>query len=695
MSAVDGLDWTDVKDSSGIPLSNYMFVTPDGSLFDPEDTALSMVLGLEFTVFMVIVISAIWLTGYVVSFRWLDYLAEPLRAVGDSLTNQIGIPIVLTAAASIGAFFVAWCVARGYHAKAVLQVVTMLAVAVLGPTYLAQPLADVLSSDGLLVRGRDVGISVAAGLTGDASPETGSIIDTLSGSLADNFARHPLQVWNFGHVVDDSPRCRAGWSAGVLAGSEAQVARAMSACGDSYAFAKTENPNMGQVGTGLVLLIFGTILLLFLAYLAIKIFLAALSSIYHAILAIFGFAAGGFIYGPTQTFLVRNLVDIVGDAFSMVSYTIYLGVYAFVLDSMFRAAPGGGLAVIFVSGILMIAGFALLRRLDISLIGGQSRIATQIGAALAGKPASAVAATAGMGEVSLRYTMSPGHLATAGMRWLNDLSAINASPVTSWLFRRPNPLTYFSGLQQHMNYLNYELLLGRLPPETAESWMGRLTAGKNAHDAAARLAVAEFGGHNPRAAAAAVTNVVDLSGDLGDALGALMVAGFSEKMARRAIQANVLMNTAGEDNPVVYGPLAKVAAALELADNARDLPGVQRDAYVAQFVESASLFHRVASRPLYRDNRNVDHEFVRKVTENWNKSYEELKNSVPAEEWRSVNGDTRRYIGSSLADALNEAAKSYSKERTDEKLAEAANIKDIAVNLDSILSNTNVGIWTN
>ncbi|WP_067479949.1 hypothetical protein [Nocardia amamiensis] len=696
MSAIDGLAWADVKDSSGIPLSNYLFASHRSGLFDPEDTALSMVLGLEFTMFMVIVISAIWLTDYVVSFRWLDWLAEPLRAVGDGLTNQIGTPIVLTVAASIGAFFVAWFVVRGYHAKAALQVVTMLAVAVLGATYLTQPLADVLSSHGLLVRGRDVGISVAAGLNGDGSPDAEAIIDTLNGTLADNFVRHPVQVWNFGHVVDDSPTCRAAWSSGVLAGNEAQVVRGMNACGDSYAYAKTQNPSMGQVGTGLVLLIFGTILLLFLAYLALKIFLAALSSIYHAILAIFGFAAGGFIYGPTQTFLVRNLVNIVGDAFSMVSYTIYLGIYVLVLKKLFQVAPGGGLAVIFVGGVLMIAGFALLRRLDFTLLGGQNRIAAQIGATIVGKPAAAGGvAMSGMGESSLRHTLSPGHLAATGMRWLNDFSAINANPVTSWLFGRPSPFTRFSAMQQHMNYLNYELLLGRVPREAAEGWMGRLTAGKNAHDAAARLAVAEFGGHHARAAAAAVSNVLDLGGDAGDALGALMVAGFSEAMGRRAIQSHVLMNKAAEDNPVVYGPLAKVAAALELADTARDLPAASRDAHIAQFAESASLFRRVATRPLYRDNRDVDHSFVRKLKQNWNKSYEELKNAVPAEEWRSVSGDTLRYLGSDIAGELDAAAKRYLKDPKDEYLVDAAMIKNIAVNLDLILSNTNVGLWTN
>ncbi|WP_327117993.1 hypothetical protein OHB12_09130 [Nocardia sp. NBC_01730] len=697
MSAIDGLAWTGVQDSSGIRLSDYMFATDGGSLLAPQDTALSMVLGLEFTVFMVIVISAIWLIGFVVSFRWLDWLGKPLNDVANALTDQVATPIIFAVAASIGAFFVAVFVVRGYHAKAVLQVVVMLAVAVLGATYLAHPLAEVLSSNGLVVKGRDVGIAIAAGLNGNSTPDARSIVGELNGTLADNFARHPLQVWNFGHVIDDSPMCRAAWSSGVAAGSDAQVARAMRDCGDSYAHAKIENPSMGQVGTGLVLMVFGTILLLFMSYLAIKIFLAALSSVFHALMAIFGFAAGGFIYGPTQGVLMRNLVGMVGDAASMVAYTIFLGCYALVLDSVFRAAPGSGMAVIFVGGMLLIAGFVLLRRLDLNLIGGQSQLTGQIRAALAGNPAPAGGggATPGIGEASLRYTLSPGHLALTGMRWLNDLSAINASPITSWVFRRPMPLTYFSKGQQDMNYLNYRLLLGEVPPETAESWMGRLTAGKNAHDASARAAVAEFGGLNHRAAAAAVTNVLHLGGDRGDALGAIKVAGFSEEMATGAIQANVRMVAAAEENPVTYDPLSRAAAALELAHTARGFRPSERDAYIAQFAESASLFHLLSPRPLYRDNRNVDQTFVRKVQRHWDESWEGFKDAVPVGEWGSVNDDTRRYIGSGLARDLHQAALRYSKDPSDQNIADAMRIKNRAVNIDMILSNTHAGPWTN
>ncbi|MCX4096960.1 hypothetical protein [Nocardia sp. alder85J] len=699
MSAIDGLSWTDVRDTSGVPLSSYMFATNSGSLLHPGTTALALVLGVEFTVFMVVVISAVWVTGYVLSFHWLDWLGKPLTAIGDGLTHQIATPIVLAVAATAGAFCVGWFVLRGYHAKAAIQVAAMLAVAVLGATYLAHPLADVLSSDGLLAQGRNVGITIAAGVAGQDTPRPEAILTGLQGSLSDNFARHPLQVWNFGHVVDDSPACRAAWSAGVRAGSEGQIAGEMSACGDSYAHAKIENPSVGQIGTGLVLIVFATILLLFLAYLAIKIFLAALSSVYHGVLAIFGFAAGGFVYGPTQTFLIRNLVDIFTDAMAMIVYTVFLGVYALLLDSVFRAAPGSGMAVIFVGAMVLVAGFALFRRLDLSLVGGQVRVVEQIRAALAGRPAGAGAASpAEMSAATLRYSLSPGHLAGRAMAGFNEIGAINANPVTSWAFRRPNPLGYWSKKSQHMNDLNYRLLLGEIPPEATGGWMARLTAGKNAHDGAARAAVQIFGGRNARAAAAGVTNVLELGGDGADAQGALLAAHFSPIMAEHAVRVHRHMLDEAATSGVGYAPLSEAAAALRLASRTRNYTPERRAAYTAQAAEAAGLFERGATRPLWDDEHDVDHNFVARalrLVDN-HADLPEIEQQMPLAQWRAVTDDTRRKVGIEIAQRLKEATNTFHLDPTDTNHVAAMEIARSAMRIDHLLTagEASLSLWT-
>lgn len=329
-----GISWTGVRDSYGVPVADYQFLTNNGSVLHPVNTALALVLYLEDAGFMTIATTAIWVIGYALSFDWLNLLSRPLTEVGKSLTTQIATPIMLTVAVTIGAAFVGWFTVRGYYAKATAQVFTMMVVAIAGVTYLAQPLADVLSPNGILMDGRDVGIAIAAGVNGNSSPDPTTLVNTMQGTLTTDFMRHPLQMWNFGVVLDTEGACGSSWSSGVESLSYNQLDANIKSCMPA-AEAYAQSPSVAQLATGLVILLFGTILLIFGVYLGGKIFVNGLESVYHAIAAIFGFAAGGFIYGPTQAFLIRNVVGSFTAAFTMMTYTIYLGVYALLLNDLF------------------------------------------------------------------------------------------------------------------------------------------------------------------------------------------------------------------------------------------------------------------------------------------------------------------------------------------------------------------------
>lgn len=526
-STIDAVGWMGVRDSSGIPLANYVFVTNHGSVLHPGNAALSTVLDLEFAGFMATEVTGIWVIRYVVSFRWLDLIAQPLTRVADTLSGQVATPIVMTLAVSIGAFFVAWFVIRGYFSKATLQVVTMLAVALFGVPYLTHPMADVLSSDGLLAQGRDVGVSVAAGLNGQSNPNPKMVVDSIEGTLADNFVRYPLQVWNFGHVVDESPACRAAWSAGISAGSDDKVTSGMKRCGDVAAYTKADNPNAGQICTGLLLLIFAAVLLMFGVYLSGKIVVAAAEAIYHAFMAIFGFAAGGFVYGPSQTFLVRNLVDSLVSAGKMIAFTVYLGLYALILGDVFKQAQGHGIAVIFIGGSVMIIGIVLLRRMSRSLAAAPSRIAGQISGVLA----SGHAAQAGSGGGGGGPMMGSGGSMSGTQRLVTALAAlntVNASPVTEYLMgRRRSPLSPRSRLRQEAEVANMV--------QAAEAgrfgWIRNYYRTREQIIDSARSAAASYG-HTPMGAAVAVDRVIDRGASLGDAEAALFSAGFTDKEMR-------------------------------------------------------------------------------------------------------------------------------------------------------------------
>ncbi|MBB5918778.1 hypothetical protein BJY24_007690 [Nocardia transvalensis] len=335
-----GLSWMNVRDSSGVQVSNYFLVLDYGSLFRPGTTAISLVLNLEFAGWTVIVTTAIWLIGWALSFKWLNVVAAPLRGTAEALTGQIATPLMLVAAATIGAFFVAYFVVRGFYTRATMQVVTMLLVAIIGTLFLAEPLGEVLGPEGWLAQGRNVGLSVAAGLNGKSDTDPTMLVETMQTGLADNYARKPLQIWNFGHAVDGNPTCRSMWSAGINSGNEDRLRNGMKACGDGAAYEAAGHATAGQIGAGLMLLISGVVVLIFALYMGLRIITAGFQAVYHGFMAIFGFAAGGFIYGPTQTFLIRNVVDAFIAAGRMTIFTVFLGVYQLFMSDLFQQFGG-------------------------------------------------------------------------------------------------------------------------------------------------------------------------------------------------------------------------------------------------------------------------------------------------------------------------------------------------------------------
>ncbi|WP_227983792.1 hypothetical protein [Nocardia spumae] len=567
-SVGSSLEWTHLTDSSNVPLSSYLFATDHGGLLHPGNTAVSTVLGLEFAGWKILVITAIWLIGYTLSFRWLDIFAKALNGVAHSLSGQIATPMMLVTAAAIGAFCVAWFVVRGFHSKATVQVVTMLAVAVIGPFFLAEPLADVLSQDGLLAKGRDLGISVAAGLDGQPGADPDHMVASMQTTLADNFARRPLQVWNFGHIVDERAACRTAWSTAVSSGSEDRVKRGIAGCGDRAAHESVDNPSFEQVGTGLLLLISGTILLAFGAVLALKVLRAALDTVYHGLMSIFGFAAGGFIYGPTQTFLIRNLVDGFVAAARMTAFTIFLGVYVLILHDLFRLA-GGQVTIVFLLGALVeIIAILQLRKLGAAFDRGNEWIANRFALTVQGQGGRAASSggghALGMGEMSAKHTVH-----TSLLPALAAVSTVSNSPVTEWLWGRTrSPLRPFSRTERAAQLAQWRFWgtpgVGGEFGSYAQSYMHR-----RLYTVAARRAAEAAGGVNTvRGAAAALQGLEDVGGKTSDAWAALTAAGFrDEDIKFNAIRSWSIVDGNADDWTLADKHLGHVVAAVQRAQD--------------------------------------------------------------------------------------------------------------------------------
>ncbi len=554
--------WMNIKDSQGVNVSSYTFVTDRGGVLNPGNMLLWGLLILVFVPWLTLVTAGLWLPDQTLDFRWMNMFSAPLRGMATNVTAQIATPLMAATAVSIGAFFVGYFIVRGNHAKAAWQVLMMVMVAIFGTVFLSDPLSKALSDHGVLVQGRDLGLSVAAGLNGNSNPNPNQLLSTMQASRADNFARLPLQVWNFGHVVDKNPSCRAMWTAGMRSGDEDRVKNGMRSCGDSTAYAATQNPSVGQIGAGLLLLLCSIILLAFAAYLSIKIMWAVLDLVYYGFMTIFGFAAGGYIYGPTQTFTVRCVVHGFMSAGKMAFFVIFLGFYELFLGSLFRSA-GDSIMVVFVIGAgVEVIAIVQLRRISRNIDDANDWVVNRIGAAIQSGNAGQGVGAAGGSPLGMGLGMGNAGAANslAPLAMLGALSTINSSPLTAWIAGgRLNPLNPFSRVE-HLDKRNKAKSMSTR--DMREAGLGNLYDRVSAGDVArSGIARSRSRRGSERAAAFAAENVAHVTGMMGGVQSALRMAGFSWGRGQKATIARADIIRHADDEPLASKHLGRVLAA--------------------------------------------------------------------------------------------------------------------------------------
>ncbi|MBF6350482.1 hypothetical protein [Nocardia carnea] len=679
-SRMDGVAWMNIRDSDGVQLADYTFVGDHGGYLDPSATVLWTLVGLEFVGYMIIVTTAIWFIGYTLSFAWLDLFADALRGAADIFADRVATPAVLITAATVGAFFVAWFVARGFHSRAAVQTLTMLAVAVLGPLFLAAPLAGALDSDGLLARGRDVGMAVAAGLGGAPDRNPDLLVHTLQGELADNFARRPVQVWNFGHIVDDRSTCAAAWSAGMNSGDIERTQHALGTCGDTEAVAAAR-PRIGQLGTGLVLLVSAAVLLLFAVVLSVRLMKAALDAVYQAFMAIFGFAAGGFVFGPTQTFLLRNLVNSGIAAARMCAYTVFVGVYLLFLGNLFHQARGQVVAVIVIAAVVEIVAIFQLGRLARSLTRGSNWAANRFALAVQGAPAGAGGSALGTAGATNDSGAGSGMGLLAGLAALNT---VNASPVTAWLAGRTvNPLSPLAAGKMRNDRANIASAASRL-----EGHLWQQSSRRNWQHLARREA-GQWGGIHTELGLSRALKYLTNNRVPADSLAAVLLdAGASHERVHNHLRARAVREGTRSRNPYGFPPVQKALASGHAVLN--HVGTDAESAFAAQAVSDADSLARHTRAP--DPTARLDDAFLARVRQHWD-SDRDLRANIGPEDWRGTDRHTRTAIAHQLATEHLAVARAYSAAPTGTHRARLAVSLRRLANLDHLLPEFGPDPW--
>lgn len=356
-----------LRDSYGDDPANYMFSTNYGSVFDGgSNMVLAIMLQIESGIFVFVGTTAVWLICYGLSFGFLPSLIRPMAVIIQDYARQI-LPGVASISGTIVALIVAINLMRGKTSQAMSQTVAALIVAMIAGAFAYSPITWAISDSGPIITGRDIAIAAAAN-TPSSGANTENTLKTLQGNLLTNYVRHPLQGWNLGAIVDDTPACQKAYSEATRSRNADGIKDGVAGCGAANSAdmkASADNPNTGQVVTGFGLLFATSVLLIYAIVTVVQVFLEFIRATASSVKMVWGMAVGRIPGGPQRS-MVSATVEVFYSGFVMfgfVTITIVVGTF---VTAVFRAQGNPMLSMmecllIYVAAIIYIIKFARSR----------------------------------------------------------------------------------------------------------------------------------------------------------------------------------------------------------------------------------------------------------------------------------------------------------------------------------------------
>jgi len=287
------LNWTGLKDSYGVPIGDYCLALASipeqisqagpGVNWDPASWAkwslhamavlaanltTAHILTAEAGFFVGVIAVALWIMKITVSSYWLAVVGALARAITGGVIHVTAGLGLLAAVIPIGVFAGVVTMRRGEAGRGAMMILAALATPALSVALFADPAGEMYGPRGLLAFGRAVGFSVAqAARPGGALAGAGFTgqVESLTGSLITHTVREPLQLWNFGHVVDRVGGCGPAWSAAVRSGVSDAPIRAMGRCGDRAALGYAQHLDGTNIWVGAVFVVAALLLGAFMA----------------------------------------------------------------------------------------------------------------------------------------------------------------------------------------------------------------------------------------------------------------------------------------------------------------------------------------------------------------------------------------------------------------------------------------------
>lgn len=354
------LGWTGLRDTEGVPIAFYFLsmvsvreaATNNGqeiSMIDPstwmpwmaaameravDNATAAWWLGMIAGTFIFIMAAALWFLRFALSTGWLVAIATfglPLyNAVASLVSSMMLAPIAITVCVTVAGYHIL----RGHPGRGWAMLGTAIILTILLATVFSDPIGDLYSEHGLLALGRGTGLEIAQAATGAPFAAGASLdakLDALMANVVTAGVRHPLQVLNFGMVVDDVGGCGQAWNTAIISAGGVDgpgPAHAMANCGAPQALAYAQRLGGSDATIGLLLVLVAIVVAFFYFYVGLSAMLVGIKSLYFGILVGPSFLIGMLGFGRALSFAKHCGTELFMHVVQLMVFEVYLAVSA-------------------------------------------------------------------------------------------------------------------------------------------------------------------------------------------------------------------------------------------------------------------------------------------------------------------------------------------------------------------------------
>jgi hypothetical protein len=399
------LNWTGLHDSYGVPAGDlYLSLAsvadqlahtgPDASALDPttwwpwmmhgltvlfDSFAAANILTAEVGLAVGIFTLAMWVFRLTISTYWVTVLGELARAITTAVLSVTARWGLVAITVPIGVFMGVLAIRRGERGRGATLIMLALFLPALAVSVFSDPAGLMYGPNGLLQFGRRMAFSTAQAATHGGPISGGGFsgqVDTLTSSLITHVLREPLEVFNFGHVVDRVGGCGPLVSSAWKHGAQDGPITALAQCGDNAAVQYAQNLDGTNVLGGLVLLIAASLFGWFMVSAGASVFMVSVKAIYTTAKLLPSVFAGG-IDGAAREHAKSTVWQYFKHPLEAMVYITFVSVMGLAIERLIsRPLPaelGGAnpFAHVLMTGAASLVALYLLRHIRADLSGSR------------------------------------------------------------------------------------------------------------------------------------------------------------------------------------------------------------------------------------------------------------------------------------------------------------------------------------